>query len=132
VPTKLPALALATGRCGIGTVLMITPALLARRMGVDPVTAERTAWLARMFAVRDLALGLGVLWTVRRSPSTPKGEGSGAQLKSLLLLGALCDAGDALAMASALRAGSVHALPAGATLASAAAAAVTGIVEAIR
>lgn len=39
--------------------MLARPTLLARTLGVDSITAERTAWIARFFAGRDLALGVG-------------------------------------------------------------------------
>ena len=39
--------------------MLARPTLLARALGVDSITAERTAWIARFFAGRDFALGVG-------------------------------------------------------------------------
>ncbi len=43
----------------VGAVVLAQPTVLARTLGVDSITAERTAWIARFFAGRDLALGVG-------------------------------------------------------------------------
>jgi hypothetical protein len=43
----------------MGAVVLARPTVLARTLGVDSITAERTAWIARFFAGRDLALGVG-------------------------------------------------------------------------
>jgi hypothetical protein len=39
--------------------VLARPTLLARTLGVDSITAERTAWIARFFAGRDFTLGIG-------------------------------------------------------------------------
>jgi hypothetical protein len=133
--------ALATGRCGVGAAVFLRPNLLTRGMGADRETAERTAWVARMFAVRDLAVGVGVLWAVRQGSGLLDALGSGKgllgrgisrELRAMLLLGVLCDVGDAVAVTSALRGRSVSALPAAATIATAVGAAATGAVLAAR
>jgi hypothetical protein len=129
--------ALATGRCGVGAAVFLRPNLLTRGMGVDRETADRSAWVARMFAVRDLAVGVGVLWAVRQGSGLLSGggllgRGTSRELRAMLLLGVLCDAGDAIAVGSALRGGTVSALPAAATLATAVGAAATGAVLAAR
>jgi hypothetical protein len=128
--------ALATGRCGVGAAVFLKPNLLTRGMGVDRATADRSAWVARMFAVRDFAVGAGVLWAVRSgSGLLDRGllsRGPGRELRAMLLLGVLSDVGDAIAVSTALRQRSVSALPAAATLATAVGAAATGAVLAVR
>jgi hypothetical protein len=133
VTTPVPIVVLATGRSGIGAAVLISPSILARGMGLDRDTADRTAWLARMFAVRDLALGIGVLAAVRRNSGglSPR-RGSGAELRSLVLLGVLSDAGDALAMLAALRTRGTRALPTAAALVTALTATAVGLAEARR
>jgi hypothetical protein len=137
----MPVIALAAGRVAIGGAVFVRPTVLARGLGVDSATAERTAWLARMFAVRDLALGVGVLWTAGRAKrggavelvgEALLGRGVDTALKELLLLGALSDAGDALAVGAALRQGSVRRLPGVTTLVTAVCAASVGAFAAIR
>lgn len=142
-----PVLALAAGRVVVGGTLFVQPTLLAKGMGVDSATAKRTAWIVRMFAVRDLALGLGVLWAMNRSRSGVAASALAAgnvlvggrgrssvdpALREALLLGLLSDAGDAVAVLAALRDGSVRTLPAVATLATAAGAAGIGAIAASR
>jgi hypothetical protein len=128
--------ALATGRCGVGAAVFLRPNLLTRGMGVDRATADRSAWVARMFAVRDFAVGAGVLWAVRQGSGLLEGgllnRGPSRELRAMLLLGVLCDVGDAIAVSTALRQRSVSALPAAATLATAVGAAATGAVLAAR
>jgi hypothetical protein len=41
--------------------VLARPTVLATGLGVDSISAERTAWVARFFAGRDLALGVGSL-----------------------------------------------------------------------
>jgi hypothetical protein len=65
-------------------------------LGTDAATARRASWVARMVAVRDLALGLGTLSAARTGTAPP-----------WLLAGALSDTGDALAVATALKQGRV-------------------------
>jgi hypothetical protein len=52
---------LGAARTLVGAAVLARPTLLAKGLGLDAATAERTAWLARMFAGRDLALGAGSL-----------------------------------------------------------------------
>jgi hypothetical protein len=92
-------LAIYTGlfRSVAGPVLLARPELLPQVLGVDLVTSRRTAWITRLLAGRELALGLGTLHAVAtRRP-----------LRPWLYAQALCDATDALALAAAARAGQV-------------------------
>jgi hypothetical protein len=136
VNSNSPIVALAAGRAAVGATVFVKPTLLVKGLGGDSATAERTAWVARMFAVRDFALGVGVLWALNRSrrgrAAALLGVGIDPMLRELLLLGVLCDAGDAFAMVGALRAGSVGKLPGGATLVTAVGAVAVGIAEATR
>jgi hypothetical protein len=86
-------------------------------------------WLTRMFAVRDLALGLGTLQALRAVET--RAPHRGKNLQTWLVLAALCDAGDALGMARAIRAGQVRPLPAGFTATTAVGAAATGLASAL-
>jgi hypothetical protein len=87
---NLAAVAPATAalRITFGVGLLVRPHLLARFLGADSVTAGRTAWLTRMVAGRELALGVG---TLTGSP----GPWLVAQMIS--------DSSDAFAIAAALR-----------------------------
>jgi hypothetical protein len=53
------AVPLGAARALVGAVVLARPTVLARALGVDSITAERTAWIARFFAGRDFALGIG-------------------------------------------------------------------------
>jgi hypothetical protein len=90
------------GRVAVGAAVLARPEVLARGLRVDTATARRTAWLARMFAVRDLALGAGALHALTR----------GGRARPWLLLSALADAVDAVALAGAVRQRRVAAPPA--------------------
>jgi hypothetical protein len=96
---RLPArqLLLATGvaRLAIGAGLLARPELLARLLGVDSVTARRTAWLARMIGGREVALGVGTL------SAGPGGRG-------WLVAQMVADGTDAAALGLAARARVVH------------------------
>lgn len=75
-------------RISFGLGLLARPQLLARILGTDSVTAGRTAWLGRMIAGREIALGVGTL-------SGSPGPWLVAQMIS--------DTADALAVGVALR-----------------------------
>lgn len=96
-------------RCLLGAGMLAAPDRLARGLGTDRVTARDTGWLTRMIGGRELALGVGTLIAVRRSQG----------LAGWLYAQALADAGDAVALAGALRAGVVSPVRAGPVLAAA-------------
>ncbi|MDQ1648484.1 MAG: peptide-methionine (R)-S-oxide reductase [Frankiaceae bacterium] len=130
--TPAPVLALALGRCAVGATVFVVPSVLARGMGVDSVTAERTAWIARLFGVRDVSLGLALLRISHRSSGWLPGRGVDAALREALIFGALCDAGDAVAVVAALRKKSVRPVPALLTVGTALGAAGLGLAVAVR
>jgi hypothetical protein len=92
---------LALGRTAIGLSVLARPELLVRGLGGDSGTARRTGWLARMFAVREIALGAGTLVALRPGAA----DRSAARL--WLVASAVTDAVDAAAMVAAIRAGQV-------------------------
>lgn len=134
--TPSPVVALAAGRIAVGATVFVRPGLLTKTMGADQVTADRSAWVARMFAVRDLALGAGVLWALNASRrgrvAGLLGVGPDPRVRQLLLLGVLCDLGDAVAVSDALRKRHARLLPGAATLVTAVGAAAVGVAEATR
>ncbi len=87
-------LALGAGRIVLGASALAAPVTSARMLGLDTATAARVAWLTRMMAVRDAAIGIGVVST-RDSGSAP----------AWLLAGGVSDAVDAVVVAGALRQG---------------------------
>ncbi len=76
-------------------MILAKPAVLAQALGVDAATAERTTWLARFFAGRDLALGVGAVAGSR-----------GCQAAACA-----SDASDLVAVVLAMRAGHVKLMP---------------------
>lgn len=75
--------------------MLARPTVLAKALGVDSITAERTAWIARFFAGRDLALGVG-----------SAGGSRGCQVASCA-----SDVGDLAAVVLAVRAKHVRPVP---------------------
>jgi hypothetical protein len=97
------ALLIGTGRIAIGVAFAISPVTSVRLLGVDTATANRIAWLARMTAARDTAIGVGTVLSTRQA------AGSGGWL----LAGAACDIADASFLALALQRRQVSRIPAG-------------------
>jgi hypothetical protein len=82
------ALTIARGRAGLGVVGLVVPGLVARFwVGA----AGDTPTLTRMIAVRDVALGVGALSSVRDGVPAPE----------WVRMGALADALDAVVMLTA-------------------------------
>ena len=96
-------------RCAVGVAALARPVDAVRFAGVDRVTAQRTAWVARLAGARDLAIGAGLLDAMRR------GQPTGGWLAA----GALSDAMDAMIIGSATARGQLTALPGAAMTASA-------------
>lgn len=92
VDPRLVGEAIGAGRIAIGAVFFAAPVTALRIVGADSATAQRVSWLSRMTAARDTVLGVGTLQSVHA------GRGSG-----WLLAGAVADAVDAAAVASAVR-----------------------------
>jgi hypothetical protein len=116
------ALQLAAGRTAAGTAMLVLPIFSARLLGADSATAKRVAWLTRMMAVRDAAIGAGGLAAVR-------GDGSATPW---IVAGAVSDAVDAIVLTQALRQGRAKGLTATAVVPLAAGAAVVGALTALR
>ena len=105
--------ALGLGRLAIGAAFLAAPLPSVRVLGVDSGTARRVTFLARMAAGRDLVLGAGTM-----------AAGRGAA--SWVLAGAVADAVDAAALATAIRQRQAGGVPAYGVVAGAAGAAVVG------
>ncbi|WP_322761726.1 DUF4267 domain-containing protein [Frankia sp. Cr2] len=99
-------------RCAIGVGLLTHPAGFARIAGIDRVTAERTTWITQVAAVRDLALGAGLLTAFTR--------GEPEQIQTWLWAGMLVDAADAALLVVAGARREVAPLPAAVVVAAAA------------
>ena len=78
----------------VGAATFARPELLPRALGVDRGTARRATPVTRFFAAREAALGAGALVAMR----------SGKDVRPWLIAQAVCDAGDAVALAAATRA----------------------------
>ncbi|HEY1590566.1 MAG TPA: hypothetical protein VGF81_02145 [Solirubrobacteraceae bacterium] len=102
-------------RAAIGSGAWLMPRFSGRLFGLDPDANPQAPYLARLFGVRDVVLGVGL------------NSSSGAERQQWLRLGVACDLADAAAGVLAGRSG---ALPKRATLlvtATALAAAAMGI-----
>lgn len=86
---------LGAARTLVGAAVLARPTLLAKGLGLDTSTAERTAWLARFFAGRDFALGIG----------------SAAGSRGCQLASCASDFSDFVAVSVAIRAKHVKVLP---------------------
>lgn len=85
--------ALGATRIAIGAAAFAAPRLTGRAFGLDAAGNPQSPYLARLFGARDAALGLGVLTS------------EGAAQRHWIMIGAGCDAADALAGVAAGRAG---------------------------
>jgi hypothetical protein len=94
----LPGNALIGVRFVLGTTSWFTPHFFMEAIGMDPHSNPQAAYMSRLFGVRDLTLGLGLL----ASRGDPR--------RVWWRLGILCDIGDAAAGAISWRRGE---LPAG-------------------
>lgn len=119
---QAPAILIGAGRLAVGIVFLAKPLDSVRFLGVDSATSERIAWLARMTAARDIALGLG----------TVAGVVLGRGAAAWLIAGSACDAVDATAISHALSRRQVAAVPAIAAAICAAAASAAAIVTVAR
>ncbi len=72
-------------RLAIGIGAWLTPRLAGRLFGLDPNANPQSPYLARLFGIRDIALGIGL------------SQSSGESRKLFIQLGILCDGADALA-----------------------------------
>lgn len=79
-PTALAAL-----RIAIGSTAWVTPNLAGRMFGLDPAGNPQAPYLARLFAIRDLALGAGTL------------AAEGKTRRTWLIAGLACDLADTAA-----------------------------------
>jgi hypothetical protein len=82
----------------VGVVSWFTPGLAGRLFGLDVPANPQAPYLARLFGVRDLALGVGALQT------------SGDAQRHLLQLGMACDVADIAAGLAGRRAGYLNGL----------------------
>lgn len=103
---------LAAGRTAVGLTMLARPELVPTALGVDREAAGELGWAVQMLGAREVALGLGALLGRR-------------ERRLWAAAGLLCDAVDAVVIASALGRGRLRAAPgAGAVVVAAGAAAV--------
>lgn len=91
---------LAGGRLAIGVTMWVAPRIAGRLFGLDPAHNPQLPYVGRLFAVRDVALGVGVL------------RSEGRARRDWLALGLACDAADLAAAVLAYRAGEIGPLTA--------------------
>ena len=82
--TRFP-IALASGRIAFGTLMMLTPRLAARMFLGGEVDRPAVRFLARIFGIRDLAVGVMLLQAAQR----------GEDMTRALWIGVACDVFDA-------------------------------------
>jgi hypothetical protein len=90
---------LATLRLAVGASAWATPRLAGRAFGLDAAANPQSPYLARLFGIRDIALGVGALST------------TGEARRQWLTLGVICDAADAAAGIFAGRGGYLPKVP---------------------
>ncbi len=90
--------ALAGIRAVIGVLTWLAPRLAARLFGIDPDANPQLPYVARLFAIRDLALAAGLQ------------SSSGNALRLWVRIGMACDAADAAAGVLAGRRGELSKL----------------------
>ena len=86
-------------RAGLGVSLLAAPVPLIRMLGIDTGTVRRMAWVTRLAAARDVALGLGTIAALR------DGASHRDDAVRWLAIGAAADVADTLILTAALRAG---------------------------
>jgi hypothetical protein len=117
------AVQLTAGRTLLASAIMAGPVVSLRLLGADTATAQRVAWVTRMTAVRDGALGVGGLLASRRGDGAATGW---------LLGGAVSDAVDAIVIAHAVKQGRVKGIVPTLAAPLGAVAALAGVVTALR
>ncbi|MEN3358260.1 MAG: hypothetical protein V7637_2242 [Mycobacteriales bacterium] len=90
---RLGAGAASLARVGVGLALLARPDGLPKAVGVDSVSARRMAWVVRLFAARDAALGAGAAHALL----------TGRPVRPWLLAQAASDGADAVALGLAIR-----------------------------
>jgi hypothetical protein len=90
---------LAALRVAIGASAWLTPRLAGRAFGLDARANPQSPYLARLFGIRDVALGVGALTS------------TGDSRRHWLTLGIACDAADAAAGVFAGRGGYLPKVP---------------------
>lgn len=95
VPKSLPGKALLGVRLGLGTSSWLTPKFVMVCMGLDPHANPHAAYMTRLFGIRDLTLGIGLLST------------RGDARRLWWRLGMLCDLADSVGGVISARRGEI-------------------------
>lgn len=90
-----PARTLVLARLAVGVLSWLAPGLVARLFAVDPNANPNAPYIMRLFAIRDVALALGLLLS--------QGEARTLAVR----LGLMCDVGDLAAAGVSVRGGSL-------------------------
>lgn len=99
MPKSLPGRALVLVRFVLGASSWATPKFFMVAIGMDPHANPQAAYMARLFGVRDLTLGIGLLST------------SGDARRLWWRLGIMCDVGDMMGGVLSARAGELPTHP---------------------
>ncbi len=93
MPTSLSGRTLVAVRFGLGSAAWFAPKFFMTAIGIDPLANPQAAYMSRLFGVRDLTLGIGLVAT------------HGDARRLWWRLGMLCDLGDAAAAVVSARNG---------------------------
>jgi hypothetical protein len=99
MPASFPGRVLLAVRFVLGTTAWFTPKAFMTVIGMDPFANPQAGYMSRLFGVRDLTLGLGLL------------ASRGNARRVWWRLGILCDLGDAAAGVVSARHGELPAKP---------------------
>ncbi|WP_343909585.1 hypothetical protein [Nocardioides aquiterrae] len=90
-----PVIGLSLGRIAVGAAAVANPQLVAKNLGLDPVSNPQVPYVTRLFGLREVALGLATLTTGGRSRT------------GVIGIGVLVDAGDAATSYLAMQDGQI-------------------------
>ena len=99
MPATFPGRVLLAVRFVLGTTSWFTPKAFMAVIGMDPFANPQAGYMSRLFGVRDLTLGLGLL------------ASRGNARRVWWRLGILCDLGDAAAGVVSVRHGELPSRP---------------------
>jgi hypothetical protein len=127
VPADRLARQIGLARAGLGVSLLTAPVPLIRMVGVDTATARRMAWVTRLAAARDLALGVGTVAAVRGIAAGEEAHDAARWVA----IAAAADVADTVIITAALRSGRFGSIRGSLMAASAVGGAVLGAVAAV-